>query len=184
MPHPATTALPPLRASDLEREHTAGLLREYLLAGRLTIAEFEERLEEAWCARFVDDLWEALRELPARDRAPAPLTSQLTHAPPAPYLPPAHAAPCLTPAPPTPAQSGHGVAALVLGCVGATLLVLTEGLLWPLALCACAPAWALGRSARRGGAGVRGQALLGEVLGAAGTVACLLALAGCASTWA
>jgi len=54
--HPATAALPPLRASDLEREHTVELLREYLLAGRLTIAEFEERLEEAWGARFVDDL--------------------------------------------------------------------------------------------------------------------------------
>lgn len=93
MPHAATAALPPLRVSDLEREHIAGLLREYFLAGRLTIAEFEERLEEAWCACFVDDLWEALRELPARDRAPAPLTSQLTHAPPAPYLPPARAAP-------------------------------------------------------------------------------------------
>ena len=181
MPHPATTALPPLRASDLEREHTAGLLREYLLAGRLTIAEFEERLEEAWCARFVDDLWEALRELPARDPEPASTTSHFTSAPPAPYLPPARAAPCLTPDPPPPAHGGRGVAGLVLGCAGATLLVLSVGLLWPLALCACAPAWALGRSARRGGAGVRGQALTGEVLGAAGTVVCLLALAGCAA---
>lgn len=193
MTHPATAALPPLRVSDLEREHTVALLREHLVAGRLTAEEFEERIAQAWQARFVDDLWEALRELPAFHTSSAPPPPYVLPpppppcalpTPPPPYLPPARAAPLIAPASPVAAESERGAAALVLGCVGACLLVLTAGLLWPLALLACAPAWALGRSARRRGDGVRGQALTGEVLGAVGTMACLLALAGCAALMA
>ena len=69
----------------------------------------------------------------------------------------------------------------MLGCVGAVVLVLSFGLLWPLALCLVAPAWAVGRSARLRGEGARAPALAGEALGAIGTAACLLALAGCAA---
>lgn len=189
MTHPATAALPPLRVSDLEREHTATLLREHLVAGRLTVAEFEERVAQAWAARFVDDLWEAVRELPVVRPMPGPPTPRAVPAPrppvPAPrppYLPPARAAPApyIAPAAPATAPSGRGAAALALGCVGAYLLVITVGLLWPLALFVCAPAWALGRSARRRGERPRGVAVAGEVLGAVGTLVCLLALAGCA----
>ncbi len=147
---PASAAFSALRVSDLEREQTAGLLREHLVAGRLTVAEFEERVGEAWGARFVEDLWRCLRELPA------------------PFAPPRPKAWC-------------GATALVCGGVGAFLLVVTLGLLWPLALLLCAPAWALGRSGRRRGESPPGLALAGEVVGAVGTLLCLVAIAGCAA---
>ena len=72
MTHPATAAHSPLPVSDLEREHTAGLLRGHLIAGRLDLEEFEDRLEHTWQARFVEDLWEALRELPRQHERPPP----------------------------------------------------------------------------------------------------------------
>jgi hypothetical protein len=80
-----------LLVSDTEREHTVGLLRGHLLSGRLTAEEFEERVAEAWSARYAQDLWEALRWLPVER-------------PPVPPLAPAR-----------PAGIGTAVASLVLG---------------------------------------------------------------------
>ncbi len=45
-----------LRASDAEREHTAGLLRSAAGDGRLAISELEERLQTAWAARTQGEL--------------------------------------------------------------------------------------------------------------------------------
>jgi hypothetical protein len=45
-----------LRASDEEREWTAGRLQSAAAEGRLTISELEERLETAWVARTRDQL--------------------------------------------------------------------------------------------------------------------------------
>lgn len=56
-----------LLVSDQEREYTVGLLRRHWLTGRLTSEEFEQRVGEAWQARSVSDLWEALRWLPVED---------------------------------------------------------------------------------------------------------------------
>jgi hypothetical protein len=53
-----------LLVSDQDREYTAQLLRGHWLTGRLTAEEFEQRLGEAWAARYSDDLWRALRWLP------------------------------------------------------------------------------------------------------------------------
>jgi Domain of unknown function (DUF1707) len=53
-----------LLVSDREREYTVGLLRGHWLSGRLTADEFEQRVSEAWRARFSADLWRALRFLP------------------------------------------------------------------------------------------------------------------------
>lgn len=53
-----------LLVSDQDREHTVGLLRAHWLTGRLTAEEFEQRVGEAWAARYSDDLWRALRWLP------------------------------------------------------------------------------------------------------------------------
>jgi Domain of unknown function (DUF1707) len=53
-----------LLVSDREREFTVGLLRGHWLSGRLTAEEFEQRVAEAWRARFSADLWRALRFLP------------------------------------------------------------------------------------------------------------------------
>jgi hypothetical protein len=60
-----------LLVSDREREHTVGLLRGHWLSGRLTAEEFEQRVAEAWRARFSADLWQALRWLPV-DSPPVP----------------------------------------------------------------------------------------------------------------
>ncbi len=60
-----------LLVSDQEREYTVGLLRRHWLTGRLTSEEFEQRVGEAWQARSVSDLWEALRWLPVEDTPPA-----------------------------------------------------------------------------------------------------------------
>ena len=53
-----------LLVSDRDRENTVHLLRGHWLTGRLTAEEFEERVGEAWAARYSTDLWRALRWLP------------------------------------------------------------------------------------------------------------------------
>jgi hypothetical protein len=63
-----------LRASDAERERAAASLREHCAAGRLTLEELSERLDEAYQARTGGELERALRELPA-GAAPRPRRS-------------------------------------------------------------------------------------------------------------
>jgi Domain of unknown function (DUF1707) len=53
-----------LLVSDRDRENTVDLLRGHWLTGRLTADEFEQRVGEAWAARYTTDLWRALRSLP------------------------------------------------------------------------------------------------------------------------
>jgi hypothetical protein len=141
-----------LLVSDREREYTVGLLRRHWLDGRLTEEEFEERVEEAWRARFAADLWRALRFLPAE-------------APPG--------------APAQPAKSRTAVASLVLGILAVSLLLMSFGILFLITLPLAVTAWSLGREARRSGGG--GAAKAGEALGVAGTVLSLLPMAGCAT---
>ncbi|MFC5149099.1 DUF1707 SHOCT-like domain-containing protein [Streptomyces aureoversilis] len=57
--------LPDMRASDAERERVAEALREAVAEGRLTMEEFEERLEAAYKARTHGDLEPLVRDLPA-----------------------------------------------------------------------------------------------------------------------
>ncbi|MGH2745469.1 MAG: DUF1707 SHOCT-like domain-containing protein [Thermoleophilaceae bacterium] len=147
-----------LLVSDREREYTVGLLRGHWLAGRLTAEEFEERVADAWRARFAAELWQALRALPVE----------------APPVPPAPAAP--------PARNGSATVSLVLGILAVSLLFLSFGLLFLLTLPLSVTAWALGREARRSGAqNGRGAAVAGEALGIAGTLLSLLIFAGCAA---
>ena len=47
---------PSLRVSDADREEVIVTLREHLLAGRLTLEEFSERVEAALRARFGGEL--------------------------------------------------------------------------------------------------------------------------------
>lgn len=49
-------ALPELRASDADREHTADLLRHAMGEGRLTMEELDERLDLAYAARTQSEL--------------------------------------------------------------------------------------------------------------------------------
>lgn len=56
---------PQLRASDQEREHAASEIREHYAAGRLTSAEFEERVQAAYGARTQSELDALSADLPA-----------------------------------------------------------------------------------------------------------------------
>jgi Domain of unknown function (DUF1707) len=136
-----------LLVSDREREYTVGLLRGHWLAGRLTAEEFEQRVSEAWRARFATDLWHALRALPVES-------------PPVPQAPP---------------SGRSGTAPLVLGIAAICLLFLSFGLLFFLTLPMGITAWALGREARRSSPpGLRGKAVAGEALGIAVTLLSLM----------
>ena len=131
-----------------------GLLRGHWLSGRLTAEEFEQRVEEAWRARFAADLWQALRWLPAE--APARPVGREGRA--------------------------TAAASVILSLLGLALLCFSLGLAAPLALPLSATGWALGREARRCGArSVRGTAIAGEVIGVAGTLMAALLVASCAA---
>ena len=53
------------RASDADRDRTAAALREHLAAGRLTIEEFDERLDKAYAAKTLGELDQVMADLPA-----------------------------------------------------------------------------------------------------------------------
>ncbi|MBV9367359.1 MAG: DUF1707 and DUF2154 domain-containing protein [Solirubrobacterales bacterium] len=53
------------RVSDAEREQTVVWLRAHLLAGRLTLEEFSERVEQAYAARVQADLVDVRSGLPS-----------------------------------------------------------------------------------------------------------------------
>jgi Domain of unknown function (DUF1707)/Cell wall-active antibiotics response 4TMS YvqF len=53
------------RASDADREHAVIALREELVAGRLTLEEFTERMATAYASRTTSELDELARDLPA-----------------------------------------------------------------------------------------------------------------------
>lgn len=62
----------PIRASDAERERTAALLKEHVLNGRLTTAEYSERLDATYTARTRGELRDLLADLPPTGAAESP----------------------------------------------------------------------------------------------------------------
>ena len=52
------------RASDADRDRTAAALREHLAAGRLTIQEFDQRLDQAYTAKTLGELDALMADLP------------------------------------------------------------------------------------------------------------------------
>jgi hypothetical protein len=54
-----------IRASDADREHTVGILRDGYACGRLTLAEFDERTTAAFASRTWGDLLALTNDLPA-----------------------------------------------------------------------------------------------------------------------
>ena len=60
-----------LRISDQERQDVIDLLRDHTAAGRLTLVEFDERVEEVFAAKTAAQLQHTLRELP-RPGPPTP----------------------------------------------------------------------------------------------------------------
>ncbi len=70
---------PDVRASDDDRDRTAGLLREHHALGRLNPEEFSERLDKTFTATTIGQLEQLLKDLPRMDlyRLPeAPMTRQ------------------------------------------------------------------------------------------------------------
>jgi hypothetical protein len=65
---PAAAGGDHLRISDAEREHAAAELREHASAGRLTMGEFDGRLETALTARTQRELDALFEDLPAQSR--------------------------------------------------------------------------------------------------------------------
>jgi DUF1707 SHOCT-like domain/Cell wall-active antibiotics response LiaF, C-terminal len=65
---------PSLRASDADREQAVAALREHLLAGRLTLEEFSERVDGALRARVTGELAHLQDDLP--DVLPDPAGSR------------------------------------------------------------------------------------------------------------
>jgi len=58
---------PSIRASDVDRDRAASLLREHHAAGRLNAEEFAERLDRAFAAKTVGDIDALLKDLPGID---------------------------------------------------------------------------------------------------------------------
>jgi Domain of unknown function (DUF1707) len=67
---------PGTRASDADRDRIVAALRDHMIAGRLTPAEFDERLDRAYAAKTVGELDDLMADLPGTD------LSQLPDAPP------------------------------------------------------------------------------------------------------
>jgi hypothetical protein len=66
------------RLSDADRERTATWLRGHLLAGRLTLDEFSERVETVYAARFGQELVPVREGLPDTPVAPGPSRRKAT----------------------------------------------------------------------------------------------------------
>jgi hypothetical protein len=70
--HRAVADQPELRASDQDRDEVIDALAEHAAAGRLTLAEHEERVERALAARTRAELEPLTRDLPAIAPPPQP----------------------------------------------------------------------------------------------------------------
>ena len=76
---------PHLRAADADRSAVATALGEHMAAGRLSLAEYDERLARAYAARTYGELAELTADLPTTPRARTPAARPPTApAPPAP----------------------------------------------------------------------------------------------------
>ncbi|HYX59839.1 MAG TPA: DUF1707 domain-containing protein [Streptosporangiaceae bacterium] len=71
---------PGIRASDEDRSQTAAALGEHYAAGRLTLEEFQERLDKVYAATTLGELDRLIMDLPGTDlgrlperRAPGPV---------------------------------------------------------------------------------------------------------------
>jgi hypothetical protein len=62
---------PHLRAADADREAVAAALGRHMAAGRLSLAEYEDRVAQAWSARTYGDLASLTADLPASPSAAA-----------------------------------------------------------------------------------------------------------------
>jgi hypothetical protein len=68
--NPAEAGVPPVRASDAERDHAAEALRVAYAEGRVTSDELDERVTVAYAAKTRADLRDLLSDLPGALSAP------------------------------------------------------------------------------------------------------------------
>ncbi len=73
------SGLPAIRASDAEREQAIALLRDAVVAGRLTLEEFGERVSRAQTARTDRELAPLTADLPARPAHAAPASTPVRY---------------------------------------------------------------------------------------------------------
>ncbi len=66
------TSDPRTRASDQDRELTAAALGGHYAAGRLTLEEFQERLDQAYAAKTLGELDRLMADLPEADLGQLP----------------------------------------------------------------------------------------------------------------
>jgi Domain of unknown function (DUF1707) len=130
---------PSLRIGDREREATAAELREHYAHGRLTLVEFNQRLDAAFAAKTQSDLTRITRDLPHVRPYDVPLpSSQVGHRHQLTSNPPADGA--LRPSAGDDHGGHHhhhagGLGATLLAALVAWLLVydvILVGLSWPL----------------------------------------------------
>lgn len=76
---------PEMRASDVDRDRVAAVLREHTAEGRITVDEFNERLEDVYKAKTYGELARVTADLPDVDmrarpaRTPAPIANKEPH---------------------------------------------------------------------------------------------------------
>ncbi|MBX6382415.1 MAG: DUF1707 domain-containing protein [Microbispora sp.] len=69
-------AAPEMRASDGDRDRVAAALREHMAEGRLTVDEFNERLEQVYQSRTYGELAKITSDLPDIDLNRMPAAAQ------------------------------------------------------------------------------------------------------------
>ncbi len=74
-------AAPEMRASDGDRDRVAAALREHVAEGRLTIDEFNERLEQVYQSRTYGELAKLTSDLPEIDLHRLPAASESVRRP-------------------------------------------------------------------------------------------------------
>ena len=79
-PSPARPPVSRVRASDADREHIIGVLREAFAEGRLTAEEHSARVEQAYAARTYAELATVSADLPAGSLASPPAPARSTPA--------------------------------------------------------------------------------------------------------
>ncbi len=66
------TSSPGTRASDQDRERIAAALGGHYAVGRLTLEEFQERLDKVYAAKTLGDLGDLMTDLPGTDLSQLP----------------------------------------------------------------------------------------------------------------
>jgi hypothetical protein len=72
---------PRIRASDADRDRVTATLREHHAAGRLTMEEFQERLDRTYASKTLGELDALLADLPAIDLYQLPIPASQPPAP-------------------------------------------------------------------------------------------------------